>query len=226
MIRTSKRLCLVIGLSGLAFVTTTHPLSAEKIVRRACVRCCLPTCYTQGRYRQVHPVPVSPNTVRSVPRSLLSDRISRTVNRPKAPPVIINFQTRNLTVQHVSLEQVAATLKTDGTVYVTGQLRNQGDSDKHILRNLVTVRVRGYASSANATNPPDGPVVFDTRRSFWLERGTVRPLRLLCRDCPAQIKRLGNPEISHIEVQVVMRMPTNTTTSRTLSSAPTTPQTP
>ena len=225
MISTSQRLCLVIGLVGLTSVTTTHPLPAENIKRRACVRCCLPTSYTQGRYRQVYPAPVAPKTVQSVPQSLLSDPIARTADGPKSQPVVVSFQTRNLTVQHVSLEQVAATLKADNTVYVTGELRNHGDLDKHILRNLVTVRVRGYASSDNATNPPDGPVVFDITRSFWLERGTAQPLRLICNNCPAQIKRLGYPVISHIEVEVEMRVPPNTT-SRTLSTAPTTPLTP
>lgn len=211
------------GVLAVALISMRGPLSAEKIRRRACVRYCLPECCSPGRYRQVYPS-LTGGLPASVSKSLVSNRLQVPAG---GSPVVVGFSARTLAVDHVSLENVAAIWKSDGTVLLTGRLRNAGDADKHILRNRVTVHLRGYASSPNAANGPDGPVILETRQTWWLERDTSRPLRLFCKSWrPQQLTALANTlTVTHLEVELEMRVPPDTA-SRTRSNLERTPKTP
>lgn len=215
-------------LSLLIFGLVISSAHADKVRRRACLTCGIPCGY---RYRTDGPTANNPATSQVVQKSLVSVRLktpSATGVSTSTQSSVVGFPQRSIKIKHVQLEQIAV-LYHDNRLLLTGLLVNLGDADKHILRNRITVRVRGFVASSGSGEVPDGPIILEGAVVYWLDRTRSRRIVMIVKKTPqsGRLERFSRLRpLSHVQIELELSVPRSTVTSQVRSELPAQTQVP
>jgi hypothetical protein len=151
--------------------------------------------------------------------SILATAVDARVRRKTFAPA-----SPSIAVDHVQLSRISLLMYKSGKLSFTGLISHQGQPNKEIRGNYVTVRVRAYAGTPRHPNLDNASLLWESTRSLWLPRNQRIAISLLpgatripgpggdeirvtakATESLADLVRLHFHQTSHIELELECR---------------------